>query len=171
MARVWVFDDDISTDGIIAGRYLASFEIKHDPRELAKHAMESVDPTFAAKVRKGDVIIAGKNFGCGSSREEAPIALKAAGISAIVAESFARIFYRNSVNQGLPALTCPGVRRGFKSGDKAEVDLKRGIVQNTTTGKTFKVDPLPDFILAILRAGGLIPYLKRVGKSGKTILR
>ncbi len=171
MARVWVFGDDISTDGIIAGRYLALFEVEHDPRELAKHAMESVDPTFAAKVRKGDVIIAGKNFGCGSSREEAPIALKAACISAIVAESFARIFYRNSVNQGLPTLTCPGVRRGFKSGDKAKIDLGKGIVRNATTGKIFKVDPLPDFILAILRAGGLIPYLKRIGKSSKTIFR
>lgn len=165
MMRAWVFGNDVSTDDIIAGRYLALFEVRHDPRDLAKHVMESVDPTFATKVHKGDVIVAGKNFGCGSSREEAPIALKGAGVSAVVAESFARIFYRNSVNQGLPPLTCPGVRKEFKSGNKIKIDLKSGIVRNVTTGKVFKVNPLPDFILAILGAGGLIPYLKRARRS------
>ncbi len=157
MPRAWVFGDDVSTDSIIAGCYL----IKRDPRELSKHVMEDIDSRFAAKVRRGDVVVAGRNFGCGSSREHAPIALKAAGVSAIVAESFARIFYRNSINQGLPALVCPGVRRGFKSGDGIRIDLEKGIIRNTTTGKVFKAEPLPDFMLAIIRAGGLLAHLKR----------
>jgi 3-isopropylmalate/(R)-2-methylmalate dehydratase small subunit len=161
MAKAWVFGDDISTDDIIAGRYL----IKHDPRELGAHAMENIDPTFAKRVQKGDVIIGGKNFGCGSSREQAPITLKAAGVSAVVAESFARIFYRNSINQGLPVITCPGVRGGFKSGDEVEVDLKSGTVRNLTTGNVFKAEPFPDFVLEILKAGGLIPYLKRKSRG------
>lgn len=159
MARAWVFEDDVSTDDIIAGRYL----IKHDPRELGIHAMENINPIFAKRVKRGDVIIGGKNFGCGSSREQAPIALKAAGVSAVVAESFARIFYRNSINQGLPVITCPGARSGFKNMHKVKVDLKRGTIHNVTTGKVFKAEPFPDFILGILRAGGLIPYLKRRG--------
>ncbi len=164
MARAWVFGDNVDTDQIIAGRYL----VKLDPRELAKHVMEAADPKFASKVRRGDVIIAGRNFGCGSSRERAPLALKAAGISAIVAESFARIFYRNAVNRGLPVLTCAGVRRGFKTGDKVGVDMREGEARNLSTGKTFRVEPLPDFLLTILRAGGLLPYLKRsVGKAGR----
>jgi 3-isopropylmalate/(R)-2-methylmalate dehydratase small subunit len=157
MARAWVFGDDVDTDQIIAGRYL----VKLDPHELAKHVMEAVDPKFASKVRKGDVIIAGRNFGCGSSRERAPLALKAAGISAIVAESFARIFYRNAVNRGLPVLTCPGVRNEFKPGDGVRVDARKGEVHNLRTGKTLKTEPLPDFMLRIIQAGGLLPYLKR----------
>jgi len=163
MARAWTFDKNISTDDIIAGRYLSKFESTHDPSCLASHVMENIDPEFASKVKKGDVVVAGRNFGCGSSREEAPIALKAAEVSAVVAESFARIFYRNSINQGLPVLTCPGVRKGFKSSDAVEVDLKGGTVRNVTSGKVFKVEPFPDFILEILRAGGLLPYLKRKG--------
>lgn len=163
MARVWVFDNNISTDDIIAGRYLAKYEAEHDPNWLASHVMENINPGFASKVGKGDVIIAGRNFGCGSSREEAPITLKAAGISAVVAESFARIFYRNSINQGLPVITCPGVRGGFKNTDEVKVDLKSGTVRNVTTGKVFKAEPFPDFVLEILRAGGLISYLKRRG--------
>lgn len=157
MARAWVFGDDVDTDQIIAGRYL----VKLDPRELAKHVMEAADPEFASKVRKGDVIIAGRNFGCGSSRERAPLALKAAGISAIAAESFARIFYRNAINRGLPVLTCAGVRRGFKTGAKVRVDVRRGKVHNLSTGKTFKAEPLPDFLLAIVRAGGLLQYMEK----------
>lgn len=163
MARVWTFDNNISTDDIIAGRYLSKFESTHDPSCLALHVMENIDPEFASKINKGDVVVAGRNFGCGSSREEAPIALKAAGVSAVVAESFARIFYRNSINQGLPVLTCPGVRKGFKSSDAVEVDLKGGTVRNVTSGKVFKVEPFPDFILEILSAGGLVPYMKRKG--------
>jgi len=157
MARAWVFGEDISTDDIIAGRYL----VKRDPSELAKHVMEAVDPKFASKIQKGDVIVAGRNFGCGSSREHAPIALKAAGISAIVARSFARIFYRNAINQGVPVITSKDAHRGFKNGDGIKVDIRKGEVTNTTTGKTFKAEPLPDFVMEILNTGGLLPYLKK----------
>ncbi len=156
MTRAWVFGGDVSTDLIIPGRYL----VNRDPAELAEHAMEGADPNFAVKVRKGDVIIAGENFGCGSSREQAPVALKGAGISAIVAESYARIFYRNAINQGIPALICHGVHKGFKSGDNVEVNLKVGTVRNLRTNKTFKTEPLPPLMLEITNSGGLIPYLK-----------
>ena len=156
MSRAWVFGEDVDTDQIIAGRYL----VKLDPRELAKHVMEAADPKFASQVRKGDVIIAGRNFGCGSSRERAPLALKAAGISAVVAESFARIFYRNAINLALPVLTCAGVRKGFKTGDKIRVDMRGGKVHNLSTGKTFKAEPLPNFLSEIIRAGGLLRYMK-----------
>ncbi len=157
MAQAWVFGDDITTDDIITGRYL----VKRDPKELAKHVMEAVDPEFASKVKKGDVVVAGKNFGCGSSREHAPIALKAAGISAIVAESFARIFYRNAINQGMSAVISKGAHRGFSNGDGIGVDIRRGRVLNIRTKKTFKADPLPDFLMKILSSGGLLQYLKR----------
>jgi len=157
MARAWVFGDHISTDDIIAGRYLA----KHEPAEWGKHVMENIDPEFSGKVRPGDVIIAGKNFGCGSSREQAPIALKAAGVSAVVAESFARIFYRNAINQGLPVLTCQGVKKEFKNGDEVEINLGEGWIKNLRTGRTLKLQPLPDFVLEILREGGLVQYLKK----------
>lgn len=157
MDRAWVYGDHVSTDDIIAGRYLA----KHDPTEWGKHAMENIDPGFTKKVKKGDVLVAGKNFGCGSSREQAPIALKEAGVSAVVAESFARIFYRNAINQGLPVLASPGVGRGFKDRDAIGIDLKSGVIRNRSTGKTFEAQPLPDFVLRILKAGGLIPHLKR----------
>ncbi|MFB0499988.1 MAG: 3-isopropylmalate dehydratase small subunit [Candidatus Hadarchaeaceae archaeon] len=164
MARVWVFNNNISTDDIIAGRYMPKFEATHDSTWLASHVMENIDSSFASKVAKGDVIIAGRNFGCGSSREEAPIALKAAGISAVVAESFARIFYRNSINRGLTVLTCPGVHEGFKSGDAAKVDFQEGVVRNLKTGEVFKADPLPNFVLKIIHAGGLLPHLKQTLK-------
>jgi len=157
MARAWVYGDHISTDDIIAGRYLA----KHDAREWGKHTMENIDPNFTKRVKPGDVVIAGKDFGCGSSREQAPIALKAAGVSAVVAESFARIFYRNSINQGLPVLTSPGIRKHFKNGDRVQVDPKNGIVKNLSTGKTYKVEPLPEFVMEILKAGGLVPHLRK----------
>ena len=164
MARAWVFGDDISTDAIIPGRYL----VKREPGELAKHAMEGADPEFARKVQPRDVIVAGKNFGCGSSREHAPIAIKAAGVFAVVAESFARIFYRNAINQGLLVLTCPGVSKGFKSEDKVEIDVKIGIVRNLSTGERFNAEPLPRFVLEILEAGGLLSHLKRKLSSGRT---
>jgi len=157
MPRAWVYGNHVSTDDIIAGRYLA----KHDPAEWGRHAMENIDPEFSKRVQPGDVIIAGKNFGCGSSREQAPIALKAAGVSAVVAESFARIFYRNAINQGLPVLTCPGVSKKFKNGDEVEVNLREGWIKNVRTGERVEVQPLPDFILDILNAGGLIPYLRK----------
>ena len=157
MARAWVFGDDISTDDIVAGRYL----VKRDAKELAKHAMEAVDREFASKVQRGDVIVAGKNFGCGSSREHAPIALKAAGVSAIVAESFARIFYRNAINQGLPVLTSKEAPKGFSRGDAIEVSISEGRVRNLTKDKTFKAESQPGFVIDILNAGGLLNYLKR----------
>ena len=157
MAKAWVFGDNISTDDIISGRYL----VKRDPNELKKHVMEAVEQRFASKVRKGDVIVAGRNFGCGSSREHAPIALKAAGVTAIVAESFARIFYRNAINQGVAVVTSKGARKGFKSGDGIKVDIGKGEVLNTSTEKAFKAEPLPDFVMKILEVGGLLPYLKR----------
>lgn len=157
MARAWVFGDNISTDDIVAGRYL----VKREPGELAKHVMEAVDREFASRVKKGDVIVAGKNFGMGSSREHAPIALKAAGVSAVIAQSFARIFYRNSINQGLPVLTSKEARAGFSNGDEIKVDVTGGSVSNLTTGKAFKAEPLPKFVMDILKSGGLLDYLKR----------
>ncbi|MEM3519969.1 MAG: 3-isopropylmalate dehydratase small subunit [Candidatus Hadarchaeales archaeon] len=161
MPKAFVYGDNISTDDIIAGRYLS----KHDPKWWGSHAMENIDPEFTKKVERGDVIIGGKNFGCGSSREQAPIALKEAGVAAVVAESFARIFYRNAINQGLPVLTCPGIKGKFKSGDKVSVDFVKGEVKNLTTEETFKTQPLPEFILEILRAGGLTPYMRRKMKK------
>jgi 3-isopropylmalate dehydratase small subunit len=157
MTKAFVYGDNITTDDIIAGRYLA----KHDHEYWGKHAMENIDPDFGRKVGKGDVIVGGRNFGCGSSREQAPIALKGAGVSAVVAESFARIFYRNSINQGLPVLACPGISKEFKTSDPITVDLKNGEVRNGRTGKVFKTQPLPEFIMKILNAGGLIPYMKK----------
>jgi 3-isopropylmalate/(R)-2-methylmalate dehydratase small subunit len=156
MARAWVFGDNISTDDIIAGKYL----VKCDPKELAAHVMENIAPDFPKKIRPGDIIVAGRNFGCGSSREHAPLALKAAGISAVVAESFARIFYRNSINLGFPVLTSK-VRGEFESGDEVELDLEKFVLRNLRSGKVISLNPLPPFILDILRAGGLIEYMKR----------
>lgn len=157
MTRAWVFGHNVSTDLIIPGRYL----VENEPRELAKHAMEGADQEFVKKARRGDVLIAGRNFGCGSSREHAPVALRAAGISAVIAESFARIFYRNSINQGLPALICRGVHRGFKSGDKIKLNLEGGTIRNLRSKRTFKMEPLPPIFLEIVNAGGLLQYLKR----------
>ncbi|MEM2250523.1 MAG: 3-isopropylmalate dehydratase small subunit [Candidatus Hadarchaeales archaeon] len=161
MPRAWVYGDHISTDDIIAGRYLA----KHDWTEWGKHAMENIDPDFSKRVKPGDVIIAGKNFGCGSSREQAPIALKAAGVSAVVAESFARIFYRNAINQGLPVLTSPGIKNEFQNGDEVEINMSEGWIKNLRTNKVLKVQPLPNFVLEILKEGGLINYLKKTLKK------
>jgi 3-isopropylmalate/(R)-2-methylmalate dehydratase small subunit len=156
MARAWVFGDHVSTDDIIAGKYL----VKCNPKELAAHVMENVDPGFSGRVRPGDIIVAGLNFGCGSSREHAPLALKAAGISAVVAESFARIFYRNSINLGLPVLT-GRVKGEFQSGDEVELDLDSFKLRNLRSGKVVSLDPLPPFILDILKAGGLVEYMKK----------
>lgn len=156
MPKVWVFKDDISTDLIIPGRYL----IERQPEKLAEHAMEGANPDFAENVEEGDVIIAGKNFGCGSSREHAPIALTAAGISGIVAESFARIFYRNAINQGIPVLTCEGVKEKFETGDEIEVNWKTGLVKNTTVEEKFEAEPLPPLLQEIIDAGGILEKLK-----------
>ena len=161
--RAWKFGDDVSTDHIIAGRYLTST----DPKVLGEHAMENVDPQFVKKVKAGDVIVAATNFGCGSSREQAPIALKAAGISCVVANTFARIFYRNSINIGFPVVECPGLPERVKEGDTVTVDLAAGHVV-LPSGETMPFHPLPPNILEILNAGGLVPKLRAelAAKSG-----
>ena len=154
--RVWTFGDDISTDHIIAGKYLGTT----DPKVFAEHAFESVDPTWAKKVQRGDMIVAGANFGCGSSREQAPVALKTLGISAILANSFARIFFRNAINLGFPVVECAGLRDRVKTGDTIELDLAEGEVR-IPSGQTLKFTPLPANVLEILEAGGLVPKLRK----------
>ncbi|MGQ9718475.1 MAG: 3-isopropylmalate dehydratase small subunit [Nitrososphaerales archaeon] len=159
--RVWKFSDNIDTDVIIPYKYKAR---SIDPKELAEHCLEGIDPDFSKKVQKGDFIVAGRNFGCGSSREQAPIAIKASGISAVIAESFARIFYRNAINIGLPAIVCKGITREINESDIIEVDLSEGMVKNTTTGKSLKADRQPKFLERMLEAGGLVEYYKKFGK-------
>ncbi len=154
--RVWIFGDDIDTDMILPGRFL----VLNTEKELAEHVMEGYDPEFAGKVQKGDIIIAGKNFGCGSSREHAPIAIKGAGISAVIAESFARIFYRNAINIGLPLLESGNISLKFSEGNEVELDMDKGMLKDENTGKEYTVKKLPEFMLEILNSGGLIPYLR-----------
>jgi 3-isopropylmalate dehydratase small subunit len=154
--RAWTFGDDISTDHIIAGKYLGTT----DPKVFADHAFEAVDPTWAKKVQAGDMIVAGTNFGCGSSREQAPVALKTLGISAILANSFARIFFRNSINIGFPVVECSGLREQVKSGDVIELDLAKGEVR-VPSGGIRKFTRLPPNVLEILEAGGLVPKLRK----------
>lgn len=156
--RVWKFGDGVDTDVIIPYKYKAK---TIEPEELGPHAMEGLDPDFSKKVQKGDFIVAGRNFGCGSSREQAPVALKACGIAAVIAEGFARIFYRNAVNIGLPVITCPGVSREVEEGDEVEVDLAEGVVRNLRTGRSLVADKLPSFLSQVLEAGGLLPYYKK----------
>jgi 3-isopropylmalate/(R)-2-methylmalate dehydratase small subunit len=156
--RTWKFGDNIDTDVIIPFKYKAR---TIDPRELAQHVMEGIDPEFPRKVRPGDIIVAGRNFGCGSSREQAPLAIKAAGIAAVVAESFARIFFRNAINIGLPALEIKGISEKTDSGDVLEVDLHQGIVKNLSKGLAFRVAPLPDMLMEILKEGGFVNYIKK----------
>jgi len=153
--RIHRFGDDINTDLIIPARYL----ITTDPKELAMHCMEDDDPQFPKKVAVGDIIVAGKNFGCGSSREHAPIAIKASGISVVIAKSFARIFLRNSINIGLPIMECPEAVEVLKAGAKVRVDLEKGTVE-TGDGRKFQARPFPAFMLEIIRAGGLLNYVK-----------
>lgn len=150
--RVWKFDDDIDTDVIIPARHLMTF----DADELAKHVMEDVDPEFAGKVQEGDIIVAGKNFGCGSSREHAPIAIKGAGVSVVIAKSYARIFYRNSINIGLPLVECPEAVDDAEDGDILEVDTTEGAVINVRTGKEYLSKPHAPFVQEIVNAGGLM---------------
>lgn len=152
--KVWKFGDNIDTDVIIPGRYLRTFSLD----DLASHVMEGVDPDFAGNVKKGDIIVADSNFGCGSSREQAPVALKHAGVSAIVAKSFARIFYRNAINVGLPVIAADV---DADSGDILEIDLEEGIIKNLTKDKEFEIEPFKKFMLEILKNGGLVNhYLK-----------
>ncbi|MBS4030449.1 MAG: 3-isopropylmalate dehydratase small subunit [Clostridiales bacterium] len=154
--QVWKFGEDIDTDAIIPARYLNT----SDPAELAKHVMEDADPSFPSKVKKGDMIVALKNFGCGSSREHAPIAIKEAGISCVIAHSFARIFYRNSINIGLPILESPEAAEKIKEGDEVSVELDSGTINNLTTGETYQAAPFPPFMREIMDKGGLIPYVQ-----------
>lgn len=149
------YEDNVDTDVIIPARYLAT----SDPAELAKHCMEDIDKTFASRVRRGDIIVAGRNFGCGSSREHAPIAIKASGISCVIAETFARIFYRNSINIGLPIVECPEASRSIREGDMVRVDFDTGVITDETTGKTFQGQAFPPFMQKIIDDGGLINYI------------
>ncbi|MEG6616959.1 3-isopropylmalate dehydratase small subunit [Peptococcaceae bacterium 1198_IL3148] len=157
----WKFGNDIDTDVIIPARHLNA----PDPAELAKHCMEDGDPDFYKKISPGDIIVAGKNFGCGSSREHAPIAIKAAGLSCVIAKSFARIFYRNAFNIGLPIFECAEAAEKIEAGDKLEVDADSGLIKNLTKNETYQATPVPDFMQQIIGAGGLIKYVqKRVNK-------
>jgi len=155
----WKFGSDIDTDRIIPARYLTTSE----PAELAKHCMEDADPEFASKVKKGDIIVADKNFGCGSSREHAPIALKASGVSCVIARSFARIFYRNSFNMGLPILESDEVVDSTDSGDRLEVDMDTGEIYNATKKLRFQARPVPPFMQELIKAGGLLASIKKQG--------
>ena len=155
--KAWKFGDDVDTDAIIPARYLNTSE----PAALAAHCMEDADPEFAGTVNPGDVIVAGKNFGCGSSREHAPIAIKAAGVSCVIAHSFARIFYRNAFNMGLPILESPEASNAIQSGDEVEVDLDRGSIVNHSRGQTYQAQPVPPFMQELLNAGGLMAYVHR----------
>jgi 3-isopropylmalate/(R)-2-methylmalate dehydratase small subunit len=154
--KVWKFGKNIDTDIIIAARYLNT----SDPKELAKHIMEDADPKFTQKMQKGDIIVADENFGCGSSREHAPIALKAAGISAVIAPTFARIFYRNAFNMGLPIFELKEIDE-INEGDEIKIDMDSGEVINKTTGKSYKFTPIPEFMQELVDAGGLIEYAKK----------
>ena len=145
----------MDTDVIIPARYLNS----SDPKELAQHCMEDIDKDFVNKVKPGDIMIGGKNFGCGSSREHAPISIKASGISCVIAETFARIFYRNSINIGLPIVECPEAAQAIKEGDEVEVDFDTGIITDRTTGATFQGQAFPEFMQKIINAEGLITYI------------
>lgn len=153
--KVYKYGDNVDTDVIIPARYLNS----SDPQELAAHCMEDIDKEFVAKVAPGDLMVAGKNFGCGSSREHAPIAIKAAGVSCVVAETFARIFYRNAINIGLPIIECPQASREIADGEEVEVDFDSGTITDKTTGKTYQGQKFPPFMQKIIKAGGLVNYI------------
>ena len=161
MGRAWKFGHDIDTDAIIPARYMN----RSEPEYLAAHCMEDADISFAGSVKNGDIIVAGKNFGCGSSREHAPIAIKAAGVKAVIAESYARIFYRNALNIGMPILECPEAVAGIEAGDEVEVDLVSGRIENKTKKATFQARPFPPFMQELINAGGLIPYVKEKTKN------
>ena len=153
--KVFKYGDNVDTDVIIPARYLNS----SDPAELATHCMEDIDKEFVNKVHKGDIIVAEKNFGCGSSREHAPIAIKAAGVSCVIAETFARIFYRNAINIGLPIIECSEASKGIEDGDDVEVDFDSGMIYNRTKGTEFKGQAFPEFMQKIIKAEGLISYI------------
>ncbi|MDK2878080.1 MAG: 3-isopropylmalate/(R)-2-methylmalate dehydratase small subunit [Thermoanaerobacteraceae bacterium] len=155
--KAWIFGDNIDTDVIIPARYLNTT----NPEELASHCMEDIDSGFSKKVNTGDIIIAGKNFGCGSSREHAPLAIKTCGVSCVIARSFARIFYRNSINIGLPILECDEAVDSIKAGDELEIDTDTGVIKNLTAGRSYTARPFPGFIKGIIQAGGLLNYARK----------
>ncbi len=155
--KVWVFGDDVDTDQIIPARYLTTF----DPQTLARHCMEDADPTFPQKVGRGDIIVAGKNFGSGSSREHAPIAIKASGVTCVIAESFARIFFRNAFNIGLPIFICQGLKDAVRDGDILHVDGDKGEIIIERTDRRFKTAPIPPFMQSLIDAGGLMAHIKQ----------
>jgi 3-isopropylmalate/(R)-2-methylmalate dehydratase small subunit len=150
------FGRDVDTDVIIPARYLNT----NDPAELGSHCMEDIDAEFVARVRPGDIVVAGENFGCGSSREHAPVAIRAAGVSCVVAASFARIFYRNAINTGLPIVICPAAVAGAQAGDRLRVDLATGVVTDLTRDATWQADAFPAFMQELIAQGGLLPYVK-----------
>lgn len=151
---VFKYGDNVDTDVIIPARYLNS----SDPAELAKHCMEDIDKDFVSNVKKGDIIVADKNFGCGSSREHAPIAIKAAGVSCVIAETFARIFYRNAINIGLPIIECPQAAQEIEAGDEVEVDFDSGMIYDRTKGTQYQGQAFPEFMQKLIAAGGLVSY-------------
>ena len=154
---VFKYGDNVDTDVIIPARYLNS----SDPAELAAHCMEDIDSEFVRKVNKGDIIVADKNFGCGSSREHAPIAIKASGVSCVIAETFARIFYRNAINIGLPIIECPEAAKAIESGDEVEINFDSGIITDVTKGTQFKGQAFPEFMQRIIAAEGLVNYINQ----------
>lgn len=156
IGRAWVYGDNVDTDVIIPARHLTT----SDPEKLARHCMEDIDASYAGGVKPGDVIVAGANFGCGSSREHAPISIKASGAACVIAGSFARIFFRNAINIGLPILECAEAAEAVKKGDEIEIDLAAGTVLDKTNGRTFKAAPVPEFLQNLYDAGGLVPYVK-----------
>ncbi|HOB08248.1 MAG: 3-isopropylmalate dehydratase small subunit [Limnochordia bacterium] len=153
---VFKYGDNVDTDVIIPARYLNT----SDPAELAKHCMEDLDKDFVKNVQPGDIIVAGRNFGCGSSREHAPLAIKTAGVSVVIAATFARIFYRNAINIGLPILECPEAVADIQAGDKISVDFTSGVITNLTSGESYQAEPFPEFMQELIAAGGLLNYLK-----------
>ena len=152
--KTYKYGDNVDTDVIIPARYLNT----PDAKELAKHCMEDIDTTFASTVKPGEIMIAGKNFGCGSSREHAPLAIKTCGVACVIAATFARIFYRNALNIGLPILECPEAAKAIKAGDKVSVDFDTGVITDETTGKSFQGEPFPPFMQELIAAGGLAAY-------------
>ncbi len=155
--NVFKYGDNVDTDVIIPARYLNTA----DANELAKHCMEDIDATFVSKVAPGDIMVAGRNFGCGSSREHAPLAIKASGISCVIASTFARIFYRNAINIGLPIMECPDAVDSIAAGDQLSVDLSSGTITDITSGKTFRAEPFPPFMQDLIAAGGLAAYMRK----------
>ena len=153
--RVFKYGDNIDTDVIIPARHLTSA----DPKHLASHCMEDIDDTFVKRVSEGDIMVAGSNFGCGSSREHAPIAIKASGISLVIAESFARIFYRNAINIGLPIIECPEASKNIEAGDEVEIDFNTGIITDITKGTTYQGQAFPEFMQKLIAAGGLVNFI------------